>query len=145
MDLSIGELSRRTGVKVPTIRYYEQAGLMPPPLRTEGRQRRYGAAEASRLEFIRHARELGFQVEAIRELLALSAQPDQSCTDVDRIARRHLSEVERRISQLVALRDELQRMLSECGHGRISECRVIDSLAGHAHCTADHERPDRGF
>lgn len=136
--LSIGELSRRTAVKVPTIRYYEQVGLMPAPPRTEGKQRRYGPAEVSRLNFIRHARELGFEVEAIRELLELSENPDQSCAEADRIARRHMVEVERRIEQLTALRTELQRMVSECSHGRVGECRVIQVLADHAQC--EHER-----
>ncbi|KLK94775.1 MerR family transcriptional regulator [Microvirga vignae] len=132
--LSIGELSRRTAVKVPTIRYYEQVGLMPAPPRTEGKQRRYGPAEVSRLNFIRHARELGFEVEAIRELLALNENPDQSCAEADRIARRHMIEVERRIEQLTALRTELQRMINECSHGRVGECRVIQALADHDQC-----------
>lgn len=136
--LSIGELSRRTSVKVPTIRYYEQVGLMPAPPRTEGKQRRYGAEEVSRLNFIRHARELGFEVEAIRELLALSENPDQSCAEADRIARRHMVEVERRIAQLTSLRTELQRMVSECSHGRVGECRVIQVLADHGEC--EHEQ-----
>ena len=131
MDVSIGELSRRTGVKVPTIRYYEQVGLMPAPPRTPGKQRRYGPAEVDRLNFIRHARELGFEVEAIRELLAMSAQPDRSCAEVDQITRRHLTEVDRRIAHLTALRAELQRMVDACGHGRVCECRVIETLANH--------------
>ena len=131
MDVSIGELSRRTGVKVPTIRYYEQVGLMPAPPRTEGKQRRYGPAAVDRLNFIRHARELGFEVDAIRELLAMSAQPDRSCAEVDQITRRHLSEVDRRIAHLTALRAELQRMVDACGHGRVCECRVIETLANH--------------
>ena len=135
MDISIGELSRRTGVKVPTIRYYEGAGLMPRPARSEGNQRRYIAAEVSQLNFIRHARELGFEVEAIRELLALSAQPDRPCVEVDVIARRHMAEVERRIGQLVALRAELQRMLDDCDHGRVCECRVIETLAENGRCS----------
>ena len=136
--LSIGEVSRRTSVKVPTIRYYEQVGLMPCPPRTEGKQRRYSAAEVSRLNFIRHARELGFEVEAIRELLALSERPDQSCVEADRIARRHMIEVERRIAQLTALRTELQRMVDECSHGHVGECRVIQVLADHAQCEHEH-------
>src|SRR3954451_17467411 len=138
MDVSIGELSRRTGVKVPTIRYYEQVGLMAAPPRTAGKQRRYGPAEVDRLNFIRHARELGFVVDAIRELLAMSAQPDRSCAEVDQIARRHLSEVDRRIEQLTALRAELQRMVDECGHGRVCECRVIEVLADHSRCEHNH-------
>lgn len=129
MATSIGDLSRLTGVKVATIRYYETVGLLASPARTEGKQRRYRAADVARLNFIRHARELGFEVNDIRELLALSNQPDRSCKEVDVIARRHLSEVNRRIDQLAALRDELRRMVSECGHGRVGECRVIEALS----------------
>jgi DNA-binding transcriptional MerR regulator len=138
MEISIGELSRRTGVKVPTIRYYESVDLMPAPPRSEGKQRRYGESEVSRLVFIRHARDLGFGIDAIRELLAMSAQPEQSCAEADRIARRHLSEVDRRISQLVALRTELQRMVDACGHGRVCDCRVIETLADHGQCDNAH-------
>ena len=132
MNILIGELARRTGVKVPTIRYYEQIELLPAPARSEGRQRRYAASQIARLNFIRHARELGFEVEAIRELLAMSERPEQSCADADRIARRHLEEVDRRIAQLGALRAELRRMLQECSHGRISDCRVIETLAAYS-------------
>ena len=129
MDISIGEVCRQTGVKVPTIRYYEKVGLLGSPSRTEGKQRRYAAADVARLNFIRHARELGFDVNDIRELLNLSTQPDRSCQEVDVIARRHLAEVNRRIDQLAALRGELRRMVEECGHGRVCECRVIETLS----------------
>ena len=138
MEISIGELSRRTGVKAPTIRYYELVALMRPPSRSEGQQRRYSEAEVSRLTFVRHARELGFEIQAIRELLAMSEQPDQSCAEADRIARRHMSEVDRRIGQLTALRAELQRMVDACGHGRVGDCRVIETLANHQHCENPH-------
>ncbi len=138
MEISIGELSRRTGVKVPTIRYYELVALMPAPFRSEGKQRRYGEAEVSRLTFIRHSRELGFEIEAIRELLAMSARPDQSCAEADHITRRHMADVDRRIGQLVALRAELQRMVDACGHGRVGDCRVIETLANHDQCEYAH-------
>ncbi len=137
MDFSIGALARRTGVKVPTIRYYEQIGLLPAPPRTEGRQRRYDAGHAAQLNFIRHARELGFEVDAIRELLAMNARPDQSCADVDDMARRHIAEIDRRIAHLTTLRAELQRTVDECGRGRVCECRVIGTLADGSH---DHGR-----
>jgi DNA-binding transcriptional MerR regulator len=75
MDFSIGELSRRTAVKVPTIRYYEQIGLLPEPPRTEGQQRRYDKDAVARLAFIRHARELGFDLDAIRTLMSLQDNP----------------------------------------------------------------------
>lgn len=128
-DISIGELARRSGVKAPTIRFYERAGLLPAPARTEGRQRRYGRAAVGRLNFIRHARELGFEVSAVRELLALSEQPNRPCAEVDSLASRHMADIDRRIAQLVALRGELRHALDACGHGRIGECRVIEALA----------------
>jgi Cu(I)-responsive transcriptional regulator len=133
MDFPIGELARRTKVKVPTIRYYEQIGLLPPPPRTEGQQRRYDQGHVARLNFIRHARELGFEIEAIRELLTMSAKPNQSCAEVDEIARRHVAEIDRRIAHLTMLRTELQRTVDECGRGRVCECRVIETLADSSH------------
>ena len=137
MEISIGELSRRTRVKVPTIRYYESVALMPAPLRSEGKQRRYGQAEASRLTFIRHARELGFEIDAIRTLLALQDNPSQPCTTADRIARARLADVEQRIRSLTALKAELKLMIKGCGHGYIATCRVIEVLADHGQCAHD--------
>ncbi|MFA5957795.1 helix-turn-helix domain-containing protein [Hyphomicrobium sp.] len=130
--IPIGVLSQKTGVKVPTIRYYEGVGLMPEPSRTEANRRLYGAEAVDRLRFIRHARELGFEVDAIRQLLDLSDEPEKSCKAVDAIARHHLSEIRSRIARLRALEREVQRMLAECACGRISECRVIDVLS-HKH------------
>lgn len=138
MDLPIGELARRTAVKVPTIRFYEQIGLLQHPSRTKSGQRRYGAVEVDRLNFIRHARELGFDIDAIRELLAMTATPQQSCHQVDSIARNHLAEVERRISSLQALKTELTRMVDECGHNRVCDCRIIEALADHSLCVTEH-------
>lgn len=134
MGISIGELSRRTKVKVPTIRYYEEIGLLERPARTEGQQRRYGAAEVDRLNFIRHARELGFEVGDVRQLLALAAEPQQSCHEADSIARRRLEDVQGRIARLEALRAELERMIEECDHGRICDCRIIEVIADHVEC-----------
>ena len=133
MDFSIGELARRTQVKVPTIRYYEQIGLLAPPPRTEGQQRRYDKKGIARLAFIRHARELGFNIEAIRALLSLQDNPDQSCSVADRIASARLAEVEERIASLSALRTELERMIEECACGRVAECCVIETLADNSH------------
>lgn len=137
--LAIGTLAKRTGTKVQTIRYYEQIGLLPEPGRTEGGQRRYGDDDLDRLAFIRHARQLGFTLEAIRELLDLSDNPCHSCADVDRIAHRQLKEVEARIARLVALRKELKRMLAECSRDTVSDCRVLEVLRDHSACLADHE------
>ncbi|PKP69120.1 MAG: MerR family transcriptional regulator, partial [Alphaproteobacteria bacterium HGW-Alphaproteobacteria-5] len=115
--LTIGSLANKTGTKVQTIRYYEQIGLMPEPGRTEGGQRRYGDDELDRLAFIRHARQLGFSLEAIRELLDLSDHPHRPCLEADAIARRQLKQVEQRLARLEALRTELQRMVHECSGG----------------------------
>lgn len=141
--LSIGDLARRTGCKVQTIRYYEQISLMPRPGRTSGNQRVYGKAHADRLAFIRHSRELGFPLDAIRELLRLSDDPHQSCAQADRIARARLHDVEMRIASLTELKAELERMLRQCGHGRIADCRIIEVLADHTQCLSDghHAQP----
>lgn len=133
MAFSIGELARRADVKVPTIRYYEQIGLMPETLRTTGQQRRYGSAAVTRLAFIRHARELGFDIDAIRTLLSLQDDPDQPCAQADEIARTRLVEVERRIAALQALRKELKHMVDQCAQGRVCECQVIETLADSTH------------
>ena len=129
----IGEAARHSGVKVPTIRYYEQIGLLPAPPRTEGNRRLYDSTDLRRLAFIRHARELGFEVDAIRSLLALQDNPSQPCAAADAIARARLMEVDRRIASLMALRAELERMVTECACGRVAECRVIETLSDHTH------------
>jgi len=133
MTLTIGELSRQTAVKIPTIRYYEQIGLLAAPARTEGQQRRYGSGAVRRLNFIRHARELGFEVDAIRQLLDLTAVPDRSCGEVHEITKTHLKEVKDKIARLMALREELEAMVA-CDHRKISECRIIEVLADHGQC-----------
>jgi len=133
MDIAIGEAARRSGVKVPTIRYYEQVGLLPTPARSDSHRRRYGPADLRRLAFIRHARELGFEVDAIRTLLSLQDDPTQSCSDADAIARARLEEVDLRIASLQALKAELARMLDQCACGRVADCRVIETLADASH------------
>jgi len=136
-SITIGEAARQSGVKVPTIRFYEQIGLLPAPSRSEGNRRQYDEKDLSRLAFIRHARELGFDVADIRELLTLTEQPQSSCHEADSIAARHLREIEERIAKLQALRGELKRMVNECGHGKVCECRVIQGLADHGRCQSD--------
>lgn len=133
-NFTIGEVSASSGVKVPTIRYYEQSGLIPVPERSEGNRRLYEQADIRRLIFIKHARELGFEVDAIRALLQLQDNPDQPCTVADQLARERLIDVEKRIVRLTALRTELQKMLESCAHGRVDECRVIEVLSNHDEC-----------
>jgi len=142
--IPIGKLSEATGVKVPTIRYYEQIGLLPEPERSGGNQRLYGRRAQERLAFIRHSRDLGFPLEAIRELLSLSDEPDRPCDAADAIATRQLAAVDARITRLVALKSELERMLEQCACGTISDCRVIEVLGNHELCKHDHSAEDRG-
>ncbi len=137
--LTIGNLAKKTGTKVQTIRYYEQIGLMPEPGRTGGGQRRYLEAELDRLAFIRHSRQLGFSLDAIRELLDLGDHPDRPCQEVDGIARRQLKQVEQRIARLEALRTELLRMVRECSGGKTADCRVLEVLRNHSECLTDHD------
>lgn len=139
--LTIGELARRSGCSAQGVRYYEQLGLLPAPQRTAGNQRRYRRADAERLTFIRHARELGFSVEAVRDLLALSDHPEQPCDAADAIAEAHLANVRSRIARLQSLEAELERMLADRCEGHASGCRVIEALADHGRCQSEHRAP----
>lgn len=141
--LTIGKLSQASRVKVPTIRYYEEIGLLPEAERSMGNQRLYGRKAQERLTFIRHARELGFPLDAIRDLLSLSDRPDQSCAAADAIASAQLAAVEARIARLVALKAELERMLVQCAGGVIADCRVIEVLGDHALCGTDYCHPEK--
>lgn len=140
--LSIGKLGQAARVKVPTIRYYEQIGILPEAERTAGNQRLYGRETLRRLSFIRHARELGFPLEAIRDLLSLSDQPDQSCAAADVIAKEQLAAVKARIARLIVLQAELERMVVQCAGGSIADCRVIEVLGDHSLCGTDHLHSD---
>lgn len=107
-------------------------GLVPAPPRTRTNRRTYSEGDLRRLKFVRHARELGLDIEAIRQLLALAGLPDEPCEEADQIARARLSEVECKIVRLRALRRELQGMVDSGNHGVVRECRVIEVLAGPA-------------
>ena len=144
--LPIGALARAAGTKVQTVRYYEEIGLLPAPARTGGGQRVYDARARDRLAFIRHARELGFGLDSIRELLSLADRPDLDCTAADRIAQEHLDAVRQRIARLRGLETELERMVAQSAHGKVADCRVIESLAEHGHpgCCGSREEARAG-
>ena len=131
--LSIGDLARLTGTKVNTIRFYEEGGLLPQAERTSSGRRIYRDADMQRLAFIRRSRSLGFPLDAVRELLTLADDTDQPCEAVDRIARAHLAEIDRKIADLSALRSELARVMGSCSHGTIADCKIIEALAPHSH------------
>jgi Cu(I)-responsive transcriptional regulator len=125
----IGDLAKQAGVKVVTIRYYEQAGLLPACERTAGNYRLYAQEHLKRLNFVRRCRELGFSLEQIRDLLLLSASQSPTCADVCSVAADHLKEVESKISDLRHLAAELRRIASSCnGTQSSADCRLIASL-----------------
>lgn len=127
--MKIGELAHATSTKVETVRYYENIGLLAAPARTAANYRSYGSEHLARLSFIRRARDLGFTLDAIRDLLALADDKARSCEAVDDIAGAHLSEVDRKISDLQALRSELGRLLGSCRRGTVADCKIIETLA----------------
>lgn len=127
--MKIGELSAATSTKVETIRYYEQLGLLPKPPRTAANYRSYSDEHRQRLAFVRRARDLGFPLEQVRELLGLADDRERSCQAVDVIAREHRETVRRKIRELGALGRELDRMVDQCNRNIIADCRIIEALA----------------
>ena len=129
--LSIGALATLTGCKVVTIRYYEQIGMLLEPGRSAGGHRVYDRHHLERLRFIRKARELGFPLETVRGLLALSERSDDApCEEVDRMAAARLREVRAKIEDLRAREATLERLLKQCGHTTLDECRILDAFRG---------------
>jgi Cu(I)-responsive transcriptional regulator len=127
--LTIGHLAKETGTKVETIRFYEKIGVLPQPERTAGNYRTYDISHLNRLSFIRRARELGFSLDQVRELLVLADDRSQSCAAIDAIANEHRRDVERKIADLQALKAELDSLIDQCSCGTVAECRIIESLS----------------
>lgn len=136
--LSIGEMSRRSGVKVPTIRYYEEMGLIAAPERSSGNQRRYTKRELDRLTFIRHARDLGLSLDAIRELVRLSEHPEMPCAEAHVIATEHLAAIRERIARLKRLEAELTRVEASCAANHVGDCNILHVLSDHGLCETEH-------
>src|SRR5689334_4560565 len=126
---SIGALAEATDTKVETVRYYERIGLLPEPGRTAGNYRAYSGDHLARLSFIRRARDLGFTLDQVRALLGLADHKDNDCCAVDAMARDHLADIDRKISDLKALRRELNDLLGQCQRGTIADCRIIGALS----------------
>ena len=132
IGMTIGQLAKMTGTAVETVRYYEKIGLLPKVARTSGNYRSYGAGEADRLGFIRRSRDLGFSVGQVRALLSLADDRERECGEVDRLAKEHLAEVDRKIAGLKALRSELSSVVEQCQSGTVGECRILKALAAQA-------------
>lgn len=132
--LTIGAVARRASVAIDTIRYYEREGLLPAPRRRASGYRDYDAGAVERLRFIRRAKELGFSLDEIRELLALSADRERGVRSVKQRAEARLGEVERRIRELQRVRRGLKRLIDACpGHGALEHCPILRALGGEEH------------
>lgn len=126
---AIGVLSRRSGVNIETIRYYERARLLAKPARSAGGFRLYVAADAERLGFIRRARDLGFSLDDIRRLLDLADGRSQSCRRVQKIAEEHLADVRAKLGDLRRMERALAGSVRACAEGRLADCPLLEALA----------------
>lgn len=126
--IAIGELSRRTGCNIETIRYYERIALLPTPAR-RGRYRHYGPEDVGRLSFVRRARELGFTLDEVRALLGLDAGDQGTCAEAREIAASHLAEVRAKVADLRAMERVLADVVRRCDAGEAPGCPLISVLA----------------
>jgi Cu(I)-responsive transcriptional regulator len=133
LALSIGGAAKQTGCSVPTIRYYEEIGLLPAAPRSAANQRHYDDASIRRLNFIRRCRDFGFSIEQIRELVGLVAHPNRDCIEVRDIAQGHLAEVQKKLAELQALEASLSAFVtscnSACAGGPAVDCTILEDLA----------------
>jgi DNA-binding transcriptional MerR regulator len=136
--LSIGEMSNRTGVKVPTIRFYEQKGLLPEPERTVGNQRRYTTAALNRLAFIRHARDLGLPLDDVAVLISLEGAKGAALDRAHNIAQSQQARLRERIAKLQGLERELGRIASACDGKHDHVCAVLHAFGNHRTCEGKH-------
>jgi MerR family copper efflux transcriptional regulator len=128
-SMHIGRLAAQASVSVDTVRYYERAQLLPSPSRTVSGYRTYPATAVNRLRFIRRAKDLGFSLEEIRELLTLSDERDTGVASIRAIATRRLADVEARLAELQRLRDGLKDLVDACpGHGDPGRCPILNAF-----------------
>lgn len=127
-QFAIGVLSRRTGVNIETVRYYERIGLIPAPARSEGGHRLYGEGHLLRLNFVRRARDLGYTLNEVRALLDLAEQRDRPCAEAREVAAVHLTDVRSKIISLRAMERVLSDMVARCAEGSTPDCPIIEAL-----------------
>lgn len=128
--LLIGDISRRTGVNIETIRYYERIEVMPKPKRSEGGQRLYDESQLNRLGFIKRSRELGFSLREICDLLTLMDSGAMTCGEVHALTVEHLSDVKSKIADLRKLERVLKSLAERCSQGDASDCPIVETLFG---------------
>jgi MerR family mercuric resistance operon transcriptional regulator len=135
-SLTIGQLARRAGVGVETVRFYERQGLLEEPSRRESGYRQYAEDVVARLRFIKRAKELGFSLKEIKELLALRVDPSTTCAEVKKQAAAKIDDIEEKIRTLQRMKNALVKLAAVCrGRGPTSECPILDAL--------DKEEEDR--
>jgi len=127
--MNIGALARQTGVPAKTIRYYEDIGLLPAPARSSKGYRNYDARALHTLHFVKHAREFGFSIEDVRELLALWANPRRTSAKVKAVAQKHVEEIERKLDALASMRRTLMKLMQCCHGDHRPDCPILDNLA----------------
>jgi len=125
---TIGVVSKKTGVNIETIRYYEKIGVMPKPSRSTGGNRVYNEQQVKRLSFIRRSRELGFSLDEIRELLRLVDENTYTCAEVATLSQKHLDDVKAKIKDLRKIERHMKDMLSQCSREKVPDCAIIDVL-----------------
>jgi MerR family copper efflux transcriptional regulator len=128
--MNIGEASARSGVSAKMIRYYEETGLLPKPERRQSGYRLYDEADVHRLRFVRRARDFGFSMERIRELLRLWHDRKRPSAEVKRIAEAHVADLDKKISELSALRDSMKDLARRCHGDQRPDCPILADLAG---------------
>ena len=127
--MQIGQLAKRTHVPIDTIRYYESHGILPAPARRNSGYRSYGDADVARLHFVRRAKALGFTLEEIRELLALSSHREHDMGSLKAAAEQKLAGVEAKLAELARIRDGLRTLIKACpGHGALDACPILHAL-----------------
>ena len=127
--MNIGQASARSGVSAKMVRHYESLGLLPTVARTDAGYRQYGDAEVHTLRFVRRARELGFSMAEIAELLKLWQNRRRASRDVKRIAEVHIQDLDRRIAEMTAMRRTLERLAGCCHGDQRPDCPILDELA----------------
>lgn len=127
-EYTIGKLSKLTKCKVPTIRYYEEIEILPKAARSEGNQRRYTGVHLQRLNFVRHCRALGFNLDEVRQLIHLQTYSHHNPHEVQQIAQQHLKDVLDKIKKLQALSLELQGLMKCCASGKAHNCQILNAL-----------------
>jgi Hg(II)-responsive transcriptional regulator len=143
--MTVSELARKAGVHLETVRYYEREGLLPEPERTSGGHRIYREQDAARLRFIQHAKDVGFTLKEVQELLRLREAPDATCADVAEIARRKLGEIEGKIALLRGMKDHLVALLTRCpgNEAGVEDCTILEGLSSDC-CEGSPPRGGKG-